>query len=331
MDRSILAASKLSPGRARLIRPRLRVILDNDFSGDPDDLFQLVHHVLCPSVEIVGIIGSHLAVGDKYDASMQQATNAVARVVEVLETMGLSDEYAVFEGSNSALAGLEQAQVSDASEMIVMEAMRTDTDLPLLVLCGGGLTDLASAWLTEPGIARHLTAMWVGGPEYAGLATPPPGAPGVEYNTAIDLLAAQVMFNRSDIDLWQIPRNVYRQYLMSFAELACRVRPHGPIGEYLYQSIEHEIGTPYPDAPATGLGETYVMGDSPLVTFTALQAAYHPDTSSSKWVQRPAPIIGDDGRYVDDPQGRSIRVYTWGDVRLTFEDLYLKLEMFARP
>lgn len=33
--------------------PRARVIIDNDFSGDPDDLYQLVHHLLSPSVEIV--------------------------------------------------------------------------------------------------------------------------------------------------------------------------------------------------------------------------------------------------------------------------------------
>jgi hypothetical protein len=171
--------------------------------------------------------------------------------------------------------------------------------------------------------------VWVGGPEHADLASPPPGASGVEYNTAIDLLAAQVVFNRSDIDLWQIPRNVYRQYLMSFAELARRVRPHGRIGEYLYRSIEHEMRTPYPDGPATGLGETYVMGDSPLVTFSALQSAYQPDTSSSRHVVRPAPEIGDDGHYVDRPDGRPIRIYVEGDVRLTFEDLYLKLEMFA--
>jgi hypothetical protein len=33
-------------------RTRVRVIIDNDFSGDPDDLFQLAHHVLSLSVHI---------------------------------------------------------------------------------------------------------------------------------------------------------------------------------------------------------------------------------------------------------------------------------------
>jgi pyrroline-5-carboxylate reductase len=31
------------------IAPRIRVIVDNDFAGDPDGLFQLAHQVLSPS------------------------------------------------------------------------------------------------------------------------------------------------------------------------------------------------------------------------------------------------------------------------------------------
>jgi hypothetical protein len=32
--------------------PRQRIIIDNDFGGDPDGLFQLAHHLASPSVEI---------------------------------------------------------------------------------------------------------------------------------------------------------------------------------------------------------------------------------------------------------------------------------------
>lgn len=61
------------PGRAQAgspahnIVPRMRVIVDNDFSGDPDGLFQLVHLLLSPSVEVRALIGSRL--GD-YDPSV---------------------------------------------------------------------------------------------------------------------------------------------------------------------------------------------------------------------------------------------------------------------
>ena len=32
--------------------PRIRVVVDNDFSGDPDGLVQLAHHALSPSVDL---------------------------------------------------------------------------------------------------------------------------------------------------------------------------------------------------------------------------------------------------------------------------------------
>ena len=37
------------------VTARMRVIVDNDFGGDPDGLFQLTHLLLSPSVEIRAI------------------------------------------------------------------------------------------------------------------------------------------------------------------------------------------------------------------------------------------------------------------------------------
>lgn len=66
------------------VTPKMRVIIDNDFSGDPDSLFQLVHLLLSPSVEIKAIIGSHLKVGDGFDNSTTQAQNAAKKARELL-------------------------------------------------------------------------------------------------------------------------------------------------------------------------------------------------------------------------------------------------------
>ena len=63
---------------------RMRVIIDNDFSGDPDGLFQLSHLLLSPSVETRGIIGSHLSPKDFIDPSEKQAENAVRKAKEIL-------------------------------------------------------------------------------------------------------------------------------------------------------------------------------------------------------------------------------------------------------
>ena len=53
--------------------------------------------------------------------------------------------------------------------------MRTDVDTPLFVLCGGGLSEIANAYLLEPKIANKLTLIWIGGPEYPDMAMPPLG------------------------------------------------------------------------------------------------------------------------------------------------------------
>jgi purine nucleosidase len=111
---------------SRLIQPRMRVIIDNDFSGDPDDLFALVHHVLSPSIEIPLIIGSHLSVADEWDPSNVQAANARARAEETLRIMGLEQTFRVVQGSNSGLDDRRTPKPSAAAEALIAEAMRDD-------------------------------------------------------------------------------------------------------------------------------------------------------------------------------------------------------------
>ena len=62
----------------------MRVIVDNDFAGDPDGLFMLTHILLSPSVEVRAIIGSHLNELDGFDHSTKQADNAAKKANEVL-------------------------------------------------------------------------------------------------------------------------------------------------------------------------------------------------------------------------------------------------------
>ena len=70
--------------------------------------------------------------------------------------------------------------------------------------------------------------------------------------------------------------------------------------------------------------ETYVLGDSPLVTLTALQTFFEPDPASSSYSQFPTPRLALDGTYGDNPAGRPMRVYTRIDTRLTFADMVAK-------
>lgn len=305
---------------------RARVIIDNDFSGDPDDLYQLVHHLLSPSVDIRCVIASHLREGDPFDAGPATADNAALVVHDVFARMGLTSVEAIVTGSNSPLADRSTARPSAAADAIIAEALRDDPR-PLFFVAGGGLTDLASAYLLEPRIAERLTVVWIGGGEHEGLAVPPPNAMPIEYNLLIDPVAGQVVFTDSDLTIWQVPRNVYRQCLVSDAELRLRVAATGPLGSYLYEETDRVVRRA--TSEGRGPGETYALGDSPLVLLTALQSLFEADPSSSNYVSMPTPALTDDGQYEPTPGARAMRVYTWVDTRLMFEDFYLKLREFA--
>ncbi len=310
----------------KYVKPRYRVIVDNDFGGDPDGLFQLVHQILSPSTEICGIIGSHLKPGDPFDSSKITAKNAVKKVSETLDVMNLKNQFKVFQGSNDQLKDLKTPNISEGVKAIVAEAMKADEKNPLFIVCGAGLTEVASAYLMEPKIADKIVVVWIGGPEYSDLATPPPGYTPLEYNLGIDIKAAQVVFNQSNLNIWQVPRNTYRQTLMSYAELLSKVKPEGKTGAYLTQKIEDLMLKTQKFNLL--VGETYIMGDSPLVLLTALQSSFEADPSSSSYVLKNAPKINDNGAYEYNSNGRNIRVYTHLDTRLMFEDFYVKLKMF---
>ena len=322
-----LRAQQTNIFKNNLVQPRMRVIVDNDFSGDPDGLFQLAHQLLSPSAEVRAIIGSHLKPGDGFDNSKTQADNAAAKAKELLEILKMTGNIPVLAGSNVGMVNDSTPVKSKAVDFIISEAMRTDTKLPLYVVCGAGLTEIASALLTQPAIASKLTLIWIGGPEHPTLAVPPPHFTPLEYNLGIDIHAARAVFNNSQVPLWQIPRNAYRQALLPYAELLIKVKTKGRLGEYLTGALEGLMGR---IVKYVNIGETYILGDIPLVLLTALQSSFEADPSSSRYALLNAPTITEQGLYQYNPKGRNIRVYDSLDIQMMFNDFFAKLELFNR-
>jgi purine nucleosidase len=306
----------LTEAQNDLGKPRYRVILDNDFGGDPDGLIQLAHQLLSSSTEIKAIIGS---AHDPMGFSQGNRTgSAVEEINKLLSVMGLEGRYAVYEGSNEEM-NVNTPADSKGARAIIAEAMRTDTKLPLYVLCGASLTTVASAYLIEPAIADKLTIIWIGGQGYNDMTSNP------EYNLNISIPAAQVIFNKSTFPLWQVTRDAYRQAIMSVAEMTMKVAAQGELGSYLTDKI---TGIMAQLSPYGFNAETYVLGDSPLVLLSALQAYFDPEPSSCRYILRNAPVVSDNGLYKENPNGRQIRVYTDIDSRLMFDDFVAKLTLF---
>lgn len=305
--------------------PRFRVISDNDYAGDPDGLVQIAHHLLSPSVEIRGIISSHLRPGDDWDLTGDAVTAGVAAVLDLAKVMNLEKLPLLVEGSKVALSNIAQPALSAGAQLIVDEANRSDVETPLYVVCGGSLTSIASAWLMDPSIASKLTVIWIGGPEYPGHRHLPPNAMPIEYNLLEDLIAGQVVFNISNLELWQVSRSVYRDCNASTAELIVRMREKSALGAYLYEQLS--IAARRNIENSGYFSEMYSLGDSPLVLLTALQTGFEPAPASSQWIDHERPWIDDDGQYQFKQRQEKVRIFTMLDIRMMLEDMYAKFEL----
>ena len=320
-----LARADSAPPPTFATAQRIRVIVDNDFGGDPDGLFLLAHLLLSPSADVRGIIASqHHATGFYGHPGTPEHAHEQASALLRLVAPDLAPRLVL--GSTTGLVDLKTPADSAGARLIVQEALCDGTQTPLFILCGGSLTNIASAYLLDPRIAPRLRLIWIGGPEHPGHAQPPPGAGKVEYNLSIDRLAAQVVFNVSTIPLWQVPRDAYRQALVSTAELSARIDATTPLGAFLLGNLDDLLQRAH-----GSLGEAYVLGDNPLALLSALQSSWERDPSSSRYVDLPAPTIADNGAYEPNPSGRTIRVYTTLDTRLLFEDLFAKIHRFDHP
>ena len=310
---------------------RYSVIIDNDFMGDPDGLFQLAHHVLSSSCDIKGIVGAHLGGnGRGFFRDLQgkdEADMSVNKVNEALEVMGMKGHFKVVPGAPVKMTDANKPIESDGARLIVEEALKASPEKPLYVCVGGPLTDIASAWLINPEIGKNIILIWIGGQEYKETgAIVPPGYSMPEYNLNLSIAAAQVVFNKSDMRIWQIPRDVYRQCMYSMTELEAKVRPYGKLGDYLYDSLAGIMT----GRNGYSMGETYILGDSPLVLMTALMSNFEADPASSHYQYVTIPTIADDGSYRYNHEGRQIRVYDRIDTRLMFADMEAKLALFAK-
>lgn len=282
-------------------RPSARVIIDNDFAGDPDGLVALAHQVLTPKTRAVLVTSTFL---DPHfvEAHLAGRSAAIGRDV-ALELL----RRARIAAPPPVVAGPERAgeAAGDAARAIVTEAMREDP-LPLYFCCGGPITNLAAALRLEPAIARKMIAVWIGGGAY------PNG--GWEYNCNVDADAARYVIEQSDIPLWQIPQNAYRQMAFSVAEMRVRMRSASPLGAWLYQQFTHP-----PDF--VDVGGAWPMGDSPVALLTAISS------ESSHSVERPARRLNADLSYGAEIPGRTIRVFETVDARLTLEDFLALLAL----
>lgn len=304
---AMLASPQWLLAQARIPqRPSRRVIVDNDFAGDPDGLIGLAHQLLSPktTVPLITVSGLSREFADIAGAPARTVEPGIAVVQEMQQQLGLEQFPALAGGYE---AGERGATASAAAVSIIHEAMREDP-LPLVLACGGPLTNVAEALRLEPAIASRMSVIWIGGGAY------PHGA--WEYNLSADLDAARHVLEETTVEVWQVPQPAYRLMQVSVAEMEADMRPISPFTEWLYSKF-----TTPPDF--FDLSGAWPMGDSPPALFTAISE------ESSRYRDWTVRRFHDDMTYGEEIPGRTVRVYEDIDLRLTWADFLAKLRLHA--
>ncbi len=274
----------------RRVVEQCRVVVDNDYAGDPDGLVGLAHHLLSPPNRVTAVTSSFL--NPRFAESDTTAEEGARLAAELVDVVGPARRPRVVSGAEEAWKPGARSAAADA----IVEAATDDDELPLFVVCGGPLTNVAAALEQDPGIATRMSLVWIGGSL---------DVDAFEYNRDTDPAAADYVFSRPGLVVHQFPLEAYRQCAYSVHELAEDVGTSGRIGAWLWEHYQ----TP-PDW--VQLGGVWPLGDSPPVLVTALS------TESSRWTT------------VEHPGGATAHVCTDVDFRLVVGDMLAKLRGHER-
>lgn len=277
------------PAHRLQVSPHCRVIVDNDYQGDPDGLVALAHHLLSPANRVTAVTSSFL--NPRFPVGSPRAQDGATLACELMEAVGSSSRPPVYPGSEHPF---DDQSSSAASAAIVAEARRDD-DLPLYLACGGPLTNVASALRDDPGIASCLTLVWIGGSLDSS---------AFEYNRDSDQAAAAFVFEQPELEIHQFPLETYRRCAYSVAELEHDLSSSGRLGHWLWSHFTNP-----PDW--VHVGGVWPLGDSPTVLVTALSTE-----SSTETLRPPEPC-----------RTAPRRVYTDVDFRLIVSDMLARLRL----
>lgn len=279
------------------------VILDTDAYNEIDDQYAIAYAMRSPDrVKLLAITAAPFF----NSRSTSPADGMEKSYQEIKHITGLVDQNAcipTYRGSCTYLPSAKEAVPSEAADAIV-RLVRESTETVYIVAIGA-ITNVASALLLAPDIAKKAVLVWLGG---HALHYPH----NREFNLYQDVAGAQVVFD-SEIPLIQIPCNgVCTEFLTTIPEVEYYLKNKNPLCDYLL-----ELTRAYNSKGRKAWSK--VIWD-----VTAVAAVACPDTL--EMVQIPRPIVTDSSNYAFD-NARPHYLYVRRIKRdALYADLFTKLE-----
>lgn len=204
------------------------IILDTDTYNEIDDQFALAYAMLSPErVKLLSVNAAPFL----NSRSTSPADGMMKSYNEIRRIMSLVDPNAnipYYKGSESFLVDKNTPVESEAVENIINTVMGTDERIYIVAI--GAITNVASAIIKCPEIAKKAVVIWLGGHALTYKDTK-------EFNLYQDVMSAQVVFD-SGVPLVQIPcAGMCTEFVTTVPELEYYLSGKNELCDYLVDIV----------------------------------------------------------------------------------------------
>ncbi|MDO4388325.1 MAG: nucleoside hydrolase [Eubacteriales bacterium] len=216
----------------QLQRPtgKVKMVLDTDAYNEIDDQFAIAYALLAPEkIDLQAIYAAPF-----FNTRSQGPEDGMERsydeILKLLRLAGREDMIPkTFKGSRGYLKDEKTPVESPAVEDLIEKARAASPEAPLYVVAIGAITNVASAFIKAPEVAKNTVVVWLGGHAWHWPDTR-------EFNMMQDVAAARVIFD-SEAALVQLPcMGVVSQCTVTRPELEYWLKGKNPLADYLAEN-----------------------------------------------------------------------------------------------
>ncbi len=202
------------------------LVIDSDTYNEIDDQFAISYAIHAPEKLRVRALYAAPFTNERSTGPADGMEKSYQEMLKLLSLACRKDKIPVFRGSDAYLPDEHTPLISDAASDLVRRAGDYTADKPLYVVSIGAITNIASALLTDPGIADRLVVIWLG-----GNATHWPD--NREFNCRQDVAAARIVLG-SGVPLVLLPcMGVVSSFTTTGPELEYWLRGKNALCDYL--------------------------------------------------------------------------------------------------
>lgn len=137
---------------------KAKVICDSDAYCEGDDQYAIAHLLMTEKAQVLGFTAEHfdtrlLDSKTGGNDSMQQSYDEICNI---LQLMGLRDDYSVHKGVVEGLKDEKTPEYSDAGKFIAEQALKMKDGEKLVVIAQGAISNVADALLMHPEIEKKM-------------------------------------------------------------------------------------------------------------------------------------------------------------------------------